>query len=107
MPYLFALIGALVVVNIFMLVKRSRKTRDVGKDATAQRIATVKRHDALVRKLDREQEDAARRVELRNKTFEMYDQVRKQSDTIDQSEAERVQDDLTDDGLTDNENQSD
>ena len=55
-----------------------------------ERAATVKRHDALIRKLDYEQRDAARRVELRNKTFEMYDQVRKQAD-IDENAQEQIE----------------
>ena len=82
MPYyLFAVIGILVIANLYFLLKRSKKSRNVGKDAAAQRAATVKRHDALIRKLDYEQRDAARRVELRNKTLEMYDQVRKQAES--------------------------
>ena len=79
MPYLFAILGILIVANFYFLYKRSRKSRNVGKEATARREETVKRHDALIRRLDREQEEAARRVELRNKTLEMYDQVRKQA----------------------------
>ena len=81
--YFILIIGALIVVNCFLLLRRSKKGRNVGKEAAAEREATVKRHDALVRKLDREQEEAARRVELRNKTFEMYEQVRRQAEAGD------------------------
>ena len=84
--YLFAIIAILVIANLYFLLKRSKKSRDVGKDAAAERVATVKRHDSLVRKLDYEQRDAARRVELRNKTLEMYDQVRKQANTDDSAQ---------------------
>ena len=43
-----------------------------------------------MRRLDREQADAAKRVDLRNKTLEMYDQVRNQGVSADD------QDDTTD-----------
>ena len=86
MPYLFAIIAILVVANFYMLFRRNKKKRDVGKDATSKRVATVKRHDDLVRKLDYEQADAKRRVELQNKTFEMYEQVRKQAEADEQEQ---------------------
>ena len=79
MEYLFAIVGILVVFNFYLLFKRSRKGRNVGKETTANRVAMEKSHDALVRKLNYEQQDAARRVELRNKTLDMYEQVRRQA----------------------------
>ena len=80
MTYLFVIIAILVVANFYMLYKRSRKGRNVGKDTKAERMAMVKQQDDLVRKLDHEQADAKRHVELQNKTFEMYDQVCKQAE---------------------------
>ena len=77
MPYLFIVIAILVVVNFYMLFKRNRKSRNIGKEASKEREESVKRYDNLVRKLSHEQEEAARRVELQNKTFDMYDQVRR------------------------------
>jgi len=91
MPYLFTIIAILIIVNLFMLFKRSRKSRNMGKDSKSERIATAKRHDDLVRKLDHEQADAIRRVELRNKTFEMYEQVRRQAEA-DEQENEVIDD---------------
>jgi len=84
MPYIFTIIAILVIVNLYMLFKRSKKGRNVGKNAAAERIATVKRHDDLVRKLDHEQADAQRRVDAQNKTFEMYEQVRRQAEANEQ-----------------------
>ena len=81
MPYLFAIIGILVVANFYLLFRRNKKGRNVGRKAVSERVASIKRHDDLVRKLDLEQEEASRRVELRNKTFEMYDQVRKNAES--------------------------
>ena len=76
MEYFFILIGILVVVNFYLLFKRTKRSRFTKKNAQAERMANIKRRDDLIRKLDLEQKDAARRVELRNKTFEMYEQVR-------------------------------
>ena len=86
MPYLFAIIGLLIVFNFYMLFRRSRKGGGSKKSAAAKRMETAKQHDDLVRKLDHEQEDAARRVELRNKTLEMYEQVRKKAEADEQAE---------------------
>ena len=77
MEFLFVIIALLVVANFYFLFKRGSKGRNVRKKAAEERIATVKNHEDLVRKLGHEQEEAARRVELRNKTLEMYEQVRR------------------------------
>ena len=87
MSYFFVIIALLVVANFYFLFKRGKRGRNVGKKATEERIATVKRHDSLVRTLDLEQEEAARRVELRKKTFEMYEQVRRQAERDEAIEA--------------------
>ena len=76
MSSLFTLIALLAAGNLFILVQRARKNRNVGKDATEDRIATVRHHDSLVRQLDREQEEAAKYVELQNRMFELFEQVR-------------------------------
>ena len=86
MPYIFIVVAIIIVANFYMLFRRNRKSRNVGKDATAQRIAIVKSHDDLVRRLDHEQEEAARHVELRNKTLEMYEQARRQGEANEQDE---------------------
>ena len=88
MPYFFVIIALLVVVNFYMLYVRSKNSRSVKKKAADKRVETVKRHDNLIRKLDREQEEAARHVELRNKTLEMYEQVRGQAETEEKEETE-------------------
>ena len=80
MPYLFAIIAIVIVANFYMLFKRSKRGRNVGKDVAAKRVASVKNYDDLKRKLDFEQQDAIRRIELRKKTWEMYEQVRKQAE---------------------------
>ena len=91
MPYFFVIIALLVVANFYFLFRRNKKSRDVGAKAKAERIATVKRHDDLIRKLDYEQEDAERQVDLRNKMIEMYDQVRKSHESDDDATSESEQ----------------
>ena len=83
LPYLFGIVIVVIVVNIFLLMKRSKSSRNVGKAATAERVATVHKHDALVRALEWEQREAERRVKLQNDTFELYEQVRKQGEAAD------------------------
>ena len=80
MPFLLAIIGFVILLNIYMLIMRRKKNRNPKKGATSQRESHVRHHEDLVRRLEREQEDAARHVELRNKTLEMYEMVRKQAE---------------------------
>ena len=86
MEYFFILIGILVVFNFYLLFKRSKKSRFTRKGVKADRMANIKNRDDLIRKLDLEQKDAARRVELRNKTFEMYEQVRRNAAAAENAE---------------------
>ena len=85
MSYIYAIIGIIIAGNFYMLFRRSKKNRNSKKDAAAKRAAVTKNHDYLVRKLDFEQKEAARRVELRNKTLEMYKQVRKNAESDQQN----------------------
>ena len=101
MPYLFAIIGILIAANFYFLFKRGKKGQNTRKNAAANRAATVKRHEDLIRKLDREQIEAIKRVELRNKTLEMYEQVRREAEEAEREaeeteEAEAAMDDETD-----------
>ena len=80
MHYFFTIVGILIAGNFYMLFRRSKKNRNFKKDSAARRAAVTKNHDYLVHKLDFEQKEAARRVYLRNKTLEMYEQVRKRAE---------------------------
>ena len=84
MPYFIVIVGLLVVVNFYMLYVRSKSSRSVKKKATAERIKTVRQHDDLVRKLDHEQEEAAKHIALQNKTLDLYEQVRTQAEIDEQ-----------------------
>lgn len=76
--YLIAIIVFVIVGNFFLLFKRHKGDRKPSKKpALSESAASRIRDREIQRRIDREQEDAARRVDLRNKTFELYEQVRK------------------------------
>ena len=71
-----AVVVALAVANIFLLYARGKKRRKSTKKLKEECIASVKRHEHLKNRLEHELEDASRRAELRNKTLDMYQQVK-------------------------------
>ena len=79
--FLLTIIFLVISINFFMLYRRLRRDRPgkIGKAAMQEKEAAEWRGREIQRRLDREQEEAAKRVELRNKTFELYDQVRKKA----------------------------
>jgi flagellar biosynthesis/type III secretory pathway M-ring protein FliF/YscJ len=76
MQHVLMFLMFMVFANLAVMVLRSRTRSGDKKDPTEEREENANRHDDLVRKLDNEQEDAAKKVELKNKTLELYDQVR-------------------------------
>ena len=76
MSYLFAIVGVVVLGNFYFLYSRNKKNRKSAKTIKDEQMATMKRHHDMKNRLAHEHEDAERRVELRNKTLEMYHQVR-------------------------------
>ena len=75
-----ALFFIFLLFNVILIFSRSRKARQQMKQIKDERIAAQKREAALKGDLDKEQEDAERRIELQNRTFELYDQVRKNAE---------------------------
>jgi len=84
--FLIAIVFFVIVLNFFMLFMQLRRNRSpkTGRVAMDEKKAAELRAKEIQRRLDREQEDAARQVELRNKTLDLFDQVRKNA-----AEAER------------------
>ena len=80
MGYLFVIVAIVIAVNFYMFSLRRKKSRGAAKRRDEERAQTQKRHEDLKRRLDYEQQDAARRIALRNKTFELYDIVRRQAE---------------------------
>ena len=77
--YILAIVVFVIVLNFIVLFHRLRRDRyrRPGKAAIEEEKAAEWREKELRRRLDREQEDFEMRVELRNKTLELYEQVRR------------------------------
>ena len=78
------IVGAIVIVfivvaaNIFMVLRRLRTTtRHSGEKALEEKDAAILRDRRVQWRLEQEMEDAERRVELRRKTWDLYEQVRR------------------------------
>ena len=90
--FLVAIIVMVVAMNFFMVFRRFRRDfRPRSKRVAMDEITAAKlREKEVWRRIEREQEDAARQVELRNNTFKLYDIVRKRASDAEQtSDAER------------------
>jgi len=79
--FLLVIVFLVISINFFMLYRRLRRERPgkPGKAAMQEKEAAKWRGREIQRRLDCEQEEAVRRVELRNKTFELYEQVRRKA----------------------------
>ena len=77
--YLIAIVVIVIALNFIMLRKRLSRDRyrKPDKAAMEEEKAAVLREHEINRRLAREQEDAAEFIERRNKTLELYDQVRR------------------------------
>jgi len=76
--YVVAILFFVIALNFLMMFRRlkrdfPRKRKTV---AILEREAAEIRDMTIQRRLERENEEAERYIELRNKTFELYEQVR-------------------------------
>ena len=76
--FLIAVVFFIVAANFFILFIRLKRDRPrkVTKAAMEEKEAALWRDKEIQRRLDREQEEAEKYLERRNKTLELYDQVR-------------------------------
>ena len=74
-----ALVFIFLLFNVVLIFSKSRKSRQFMKKIKEDRVAAQKHEETLKGNLNREQKEAERKLELQNKTFELYDQVRKQA----------------------------
>ena len=74
-----ALVFIFLLFNVVFIYSKSRKARQAMKQIKEERVAAQRYEETLKDNLSREQKEAARKLELQNKTFELYDQVRKQA----------------------------
>ena len=89
---LIAVVFFIVAINFFLLFLRLRRDRNPEtKGKAAEENEAVKwRANAIQRRLHNELEDSARRVELRNKTLDLYEQVRKKAAEAEKSKSSVV-----------------
>ena len=76
---LIVIIFFVIAANFFMVFLRLKRNRrpKISKAAMEEQEAAQWRDREIKRRLDREQEEAAQYVELRDKTLGLYEQVRK------------------------------
>jgi len=80
--YLFIIVAVVVVLNFYMLFSRRKKSRAFANKLKEERIASEKQVDDTRLKLDHEQARFARRAELQDNTFKLYEQVRAQGKPV-------------------------
>ena len=74
-----ALVFIFLLFNVVFIYSKSRKARQAMKKIKDERVAAQKYEETLKDNLSKEQKDAKRKLDLQNKTFELYEQVRKQA----------------------------
>ena len=80
MGYLIAVILIVMLGNAFFFYQHYKRNRKPAVRSTTEEKAAVYREHEIQRRFDREQEEAAKRVELRNKTLALYEQVRRNAE---------------------------
>ena len=79
LSFMISIVLLVVSLNAVMLYLRLRKEHrpKTRRAAMEENEASKWRDKEIIRMLDREQDDAVKHVELRNKTLALYEQVRK------------------------------
>ena len=87
MGYLIAVIFILLIGNSFFFYRQYKRNRKPVVRSTPEEKAVVYRDHEIQRRFDREQAEAAKQVELRNKTLALYEQVRKNAEAAERQAA--------------------
>ena len=79
---MIAVVFVIVAINVLMLLRRLRKEnpRKKSEKVPEEEEAVLIRDMVIARSLEREQEDAERYIALRNRMFELYEQVRRDAE---------------------------
>ena len=82
LAFLIAIVFFVIALNFFMLFARLKGgiRPKSNRKAMDEKEAKAWRDREIQRRLDREQEEYANRVEKRNKTLELYKQVQKNAE---------------------------
>jgi len=81
--YIFAIIFIILAINIFFLAVRTGKGtryKRMNRVAVDEAKQALWRDNEINRRIAREQEDAVERVNLRNETLALYDEVRRRAE---------------------------
>jgi predicted Holliday junction resolvase-like endonuclease len=89
---IIAIVFIVLAMNFILLFLRMRKNppRKSSRKAPNEDVAAVWRDKEIQRRLEREQDSAERIVELRNKTFELYELVRRNAELAEAAEIARI-----------------
>ena len=93
MPYFLTIAAVVLGVNFYMFFMRRRKGRDRFKRLEHERMVAERDSEKLRRHLQREQAEFAKRVDLQNKMFDMFEQVRMKYASIEEEERLSAQND--------------
>ena len=79
--YILAIVAFVIVLNFVMLMFRLRRDRykKPSREALDEERAAIVRDHEIKRRLEREENEAIEFVEKRNKTFELYEEVRRRA----------------------------
>ena len=88
MEWIFVVIAIALLINLFLIFSRNKKKMKTAKRMRSDRLLTLKKHEDLKRRLNTEQENAAKHIERRNKTLELYRQVKEQINEQENEEPE-------------------
>jgi hypothetical protein len=76
--YLIAIIALILMMNLFFVISRMRRNKNkkpVGRGAPDEAKQAIWREKEVQRRIEREQDDAYARVQLRNETLAIYEEV--------------------------------
>jgi len=85
---LIAIVFIVIAANLFIVFRRlkTNPVRKAGKPVINEEEAAMLRDSEIQRRFQQEFEDDLRRVELRNKTLELYEQVRREAKDAERKE---------------------
>ena len=85
--FLILVVFIVLVINFFVWFRRHGKSLRSSRKSMTEEHARVIRHNEIQRRFEREQEDALEYIEKRNKTLDLYEQVRKQAEATEKAAA--------------------
>ena len=84
---ILAIVAIFLLVNAVFWFRRYRRYIKPVKKAEPEEQAMIRRQNEIQRRFNREHEEALKRIELRNSTLALYEQVRKNAAARERQEA--------------------